>query len=144
MSVRHKVQHQFGSLWVRGVHCRPLEPDLIPGCPPAPLNLLRVPTEITRRSYDSLTPWNASLGPPPHPKVYISPSTIARVTEDWWSFMQLHQPPPILHLEHHPPWLRYRANKLAQGWISRTPTAIFTVSKSNKCWDFRPFLLWFD
>ena len=92
MSVRHKMQHQFGCIWVRGVYCRPLEPHLIPGCPAAPLNLLKVPTEITWRSYDSLTPWIASLGPHPHPKVYISPSTIAWVTEDWWSSMLLHHP----------------------------------------------------
>ena len=50
---RHQVWHQFEvwhpfwSLWVRGVHWRPVGPHLTPGCPLAPLNLLKVPTEIT-------------------------------------------------------------------------------------------------
>ena len=61
MSVRHQVLHQFGSLWVRGVIKHPLGPHLTPGCPLAPLNLLKVPTEITWRSYYSLTPWIALL-----------------------------------------------------------------------------------
>ena len=65
MSVKHQVWHQFWSILVRGVQCRPLGPHLTPGCPLAPLNLLKVPTEITWRSYDSLTPWIASLCPPP-------------------------------------------------------------------------------
>ena len=48
LHVRHQVWHQFGGLWVRGVHWRPLGPHLTPGCPLTPLNLLKVPTEITR------------------------------------------------------------------------------------------------
>ena len=46
LHVRHQVWHQFGGLWVRGVHWRPLGPHLTPGCPMTPLNLLKVPTEI--------------------------------------------------------------------------------------------------
>ena len=47
LHVRHQVWHQFGGLWVRGVHWRPLGPHLTPGCPLTPLNLLKVPTSIT-------------------------------------------------------------------------------------------------
>ena len=47
LHVKHQVWHQFGGLWVRGVHWRPLGPHLTPGCPLTPLNLLKVPTEIT-------------------------------------------------------------------------------------------------
>ena len=47
LHVRHQVWHQFGGLWIRGVHWRPLGPHLTPGCPLIPLNLLKVPTEIT-------------------------------------------------------------------------------------------------
>ena len=46
LNIRHQVWHQFGGLWVRGVHWHPLGPHLTPGCPLTPLNLLKVPTEI--------------------------------------------------------------------------------------------------
>ena len=46
LHVRHQVWHQFGGLWVRGVHWHPLGPHLTPGCPLTPLNLLKVPTKI--------------------------------------------------------------------------------------------------
>ena len=34
---------QFGSIWVRGVHCHPLGPHLTPGCPLTPITSLRCP-----------------------------------------------------------------------------------------------------
>ena len=85
MSLRHQVWHQFGSLWVRGAHWRPLGPHLTPGCPLAPLNLLKVPTEITWRSYDGLTPWIASLCPPTPPP----PPHILILSKVWLLFKAL-------------------------------------------------------
>ena len=46
LHVRHQVWHQFGSLWVRGVHLHPFKPHLTPSCPLTPLNLLKVPTKF--------------------------------------------------------------------------------------------------
>ena len=81
MPVRHQVWHQFGSLWVRGVIWHPLGPHLTPGWPLAPLNLLKVPTEISQEVMTAY-PLNCFTVPPP-PRELTLPKLISQESECW-------------------------------------------------------------
>ena len=76
LHVRHQVWHLFGSLWVRGVHWHHLGPHFTPGCPLAPLNLLKVPTDI---------PW--FYKPKKTTKALLGGRSVDRVQKHhlWWN-----------------------------------------------------------
>ena len=97
LHIRHQVWHQFGSLWVRGVHWHPLEPHLTPGCPLTRLNLLKVPAKI---------PWfrnvskASSVTPILKPRGQGSSLAPLRTTFDTWLAPGPLKPPEGAHWNH--------------------------------------------